>query len=269
MKDGGGTMSSGFQFDQALAQRIEAVYKTVDAARRRHAILDALDLRPGERVIDIGTGPGFLAREMASLVGPAGAIVGLDTSEPMLDLARSRCSGIPWIDLRQGDASDLPVADASFDVAVSIQVFEYVADVMKPISQMRRSLRPGGRAVVVSTDWHSFIWHSRDKERMDKILTAFIEHCAIPDLPRTLSTKLKQAGFTVQEPRVIVQFNPAFLPASFSYQLVPIVKSFVPGRNGVTEAEAQAWAAELHELGERGEYFFCLNQFLFPVSKPL
>jgi arsenite methyltransferase len=262
-------MTNAFQFDQALAQRMESVYKTSDAARRRQAILDSLGLQPGEQVLDIGTGPGFLAREMASLVGPAGKVLALDTSAPMLELAKTRCSGIPWIELQQGDAADLPVADGSFDVAVSIQVFEYVAAVMKPLAEMHRSLRPGGRGVVVSTDWHSFVWHSRDKARMEKVLTAFVEHCAIPDLPRTLGAKLKQVGFTVQDSRVIVQFNPAFLSNSFSYQAIPIVKSFVPGRNGVTEAEAQAWADELHELGERGEYFFCLNQFLFAVSKPL
>ncbi|HEU5295267.1 MAG TPA: methyltransferase domain-containing protein [Burkholderiaceae bacterium] len=262
-------MSRGFTFDQALAQRIEAVYKTRDAARRRRVVLDALDLRPGERVIDIGTGPGFLAREMASLVGPAGEVLGVDTSEAMLELARNRCAEIGWVQLRQGDASDLPVPDASFDVAVSIQVFEYVADVSKPIAQMHRSLRPGGRAVIVSTDWHSFIWHARDTVRANKVLSAFIEHCAIPDLPRTLGPRLKLVGFTVEDAQVIVQFNPTLAANSFSYHLIPIAKAFVSGRHGVTEAEAQAWADELYDLGERGEYFFCLNQFLFAVTKPL
>jgi ubiquinone/menaquinone biosynthesis C-methylase UbiE len=262
-------VTTGFQFDPVLAQRIEALYKTDDATRRRQAVLNSLELKSGERALDIGTGPGFLAREMAPLVGPAGGIVGIDTSEAMLQLARHRCSGTSWVELQQGDATKLPVPDASFDVAVSVQVFEYIADVMKALSEMNRILRPGGRATVVSTDWDSLVWQSTDKTRMDKVLAAFKEHCALPDLPRTLGTKLRQAGFTLQDQRVIVQFNPSFDANSYSYHAIEIVKAFVPGRRGVTDAEAQLWADELRQLGERGDYFFCLNQFLFFATKPL
>jgi ubiquinone/menaquinone biosynthesis C-methylase UbiE len=261
-------MATGFQFDPALAQRIEALYRTDDAARRRQAVLNALQLERGEQVLDIGTGPGFLALEMASTVGSGGKVVGVDTSEPMLQLARSRCSGISWTESQEGNATNLPLEDASFHVAASVQVFEYIADVMKALSEMYRVLRPGGRAAVVSTDWESLVWHSNDKARMDRVLAAFKEHCALPDLPRTLGTKLKQAGFTLGNQRVIVQFNPTFDANAYSYHAIDIIRSFVPGRKGVTEAEAEAWASELRQLGEAGEYFFCLNQFLFLAIKP-
>lgn len=261
-------MTTGFQFDPALAQRIEALYKTDDAARRRQAVLNVLELKSGERVLDIGTGPGFLALEMAHAVGSTGGIVGVDTSEPMLGLARNRCAGVSWVQLRQGDAANLPIADASFDVAVSVQVFEYVADVMKALTEMHRVLRPGGRAAIVSTDWESLVWHSTDKARMEKILAAFEEHCALPDLPRTLAPKLRQARFELQDQRVIVQFNPHFDVNSYSYHAIDLVKSFVPGRKGIDASEAELWADDLRRLGARHEYFFCLNQFLFFVTKP-
>ncbi len=261
-------MATGFQFDPALAQRIEALYRTDDAARRRQAVLNSLELKRQEEVLDIGTGPGFLALEMASLIGSGGKIVGIDTSEPMLELARSRCSGISWIELQEGSATRLPLQDASFDVAASVQVFEYIADVSKALSEMYRVLRPGGRAAIVSTDWESLVWHSHDKARMDRVLAAFKEHCALPDLPRSLGAKLKQAGFTLGDQRVIVQFNPTFDANSYSYHAIDIIKSFVPGRKGLTEAEAEAWANELRQLGGAGEYFFCLNQFLFLAIKP-
>ena len=262
-------MTTGFQFDPALAQRIEALYRTDDAAKRRQAVLNVLELKPGERALDIGTGPGFLALEMAPRVGPAGRIVGIDTSEPMLQLARNRCSGMSWVELQQGDATKLPIPDASFDVAVSVQVFEYVADVMKALSEMHRILRPGGRAAVVSTDWDSLVWHSTDKARMEKILAAFKEHCALTDLPRTLGPKLRQVGFELQDQRVILQFNPKFDANSYSYHAIEIIKSYVPGRKGTTDAEAQLWADGLRQLGARDEYFFCLNQFSFFATKPL
>jgi arsenite methyltransferase len=86
------------------------------------------------------------------------------------------------------------------------------------------------------------------------------------DLPRTLGPQLRQAGFKLVEQRVVTQFNPISDVDSFSYRLIPIVKSFVPGRKGVTNQDAEAWAEELQQLGE--DYFFCLNQFLFLVTKP-
>lgn len=144
--------SSGIQFDAETAQRIERVDETSDAARRRRAVLAALELAPGERVIDIGTGPGFVAREACEIVGSGGRVLGVDTSEPMLDLARRRCSSWPYAEFQSGNATQLPAEDGSFDAAVSVQVFEYVANVEMALAEMHRVLRPGGRAVVMSTD---------------------------------------------------------------------------------------------------------------------
>jgi hypothetical protein len=50
--------------------------------------------------------------------------------------------------------------------------------------------------------------------------------------------------------------------------LIRLISSFVAGRKGVTADEANAWASELRALDERGEYFFCLNQFVTVVTKP-
>lgn len=256
------------QFEDVIARSLETVYQTRDAARRREAVLDALQLRSGERVLDIGAGPGFLAVEMAEAVAPNGRILCIDTSEPMLDMARKRCAGKPWVSLQPGAATDLPVGDSTFDAAMSVQVYEFVPDVMKALSEMYRVLRPGGRGIVVSTDWDAIAWHASDSARMARVLAAFEEHCAHTALPRTLASKLRQAGFIVKEQRVIPQFNPIFNANIYSYLLAGMIRSFVPGRQGVTEEEASAWLEDLRETGERGEYFFNLNQYLCLVMRP-
>ena len=258
-------MSNGVEFDEKMARRLEALYQTKDAAKRRAAVLAALRLSPGERVIDIGTGPGFVAYEMADAVGPSGTVVGVDTSDPMLQLA---CAQKPWVRFEPGDASQLPAADASYDAAASVQVYEYIADVEVPIGEMYRVLRPGGRGVIVSTDWKSAGWRTSDEERAQRIAAAFAEHCAHQDLPRWLAPRLRSAGFRVVDQQVIPQFNPTYEPDSFSYRVIPVVQSFVVGRQGVTAEEAAAWAEDLGRLGERGEYFFSLNQYLYAVEKP-
>jgi arsenite methyltransferase len=264
----GAHIGTGLQFDDVVTGSLDALYRTRDAARRRASVLDALHLQSGERVLDIGTGPGFLAAEMAEAVGPGGQVHCIDMGEPMLNMARNRCAGKPWVVFQPGAATDLPVSDATFDAAISVQVYEYVADITKALSEMYRVLRPRGRAAVVSTDWDAIAWNASDSARMSRVMGAFAEHCAHAALPRTLARKLRQAGFILKEQSVIPQFNPLYNPDTYSYQIARLISSFTPGRQGVTEEEARAWVEDLRQTAERGEYFFSLNQYLYLVVKP-
>lgn len=260
-------MSNGIVFDRETSQRMVAFYQTRDAIRRRRFVNDALQLVPGEHVIDIGTGPGFLAAEMAETVGRNGRVLGVDTSESMLQLAAERCAKFPWVSVQPGSATALPVADSSFDVAVSVQVFEYVAQVDTALAETFRVLKPGGRAVIVSTDWDSILWHSEDPERMRRVFRAFEAHCAFSNLPRTLGPRLRRAGFAQVTPKVLPQFNPTLDPESYSFHMISLIGAFVAGREGVTQEEATSWSEELHRLGAREQYFFCVNQYVFLAAK--
>ena len=262
-------MASVLDFDEQMSRWVEAMYKTEDAAGRRRAVLETLVPSSGERVIDIGTGPGFLAREIADRVGPTGEVLGVDVSEPMLQLARKRCADQAQVRFESADATGLPVPDASFDAAASIQVFEYIVDVEAALVEMHRVLRPGGRAAIVTTDWRTLAWNSSDEGRMQKIMGAFAEHCAHQDLPRWIGPKLRSVGFEVVGEQVLPQFNPTFDPNTYSALLAVAVASFVTGRAGVTADEATEWASDVHRTGVEGNYFFCLNQYLFSVERPV
>ncbi len=78
---------------------------------------------------------------------------------------------------------------------------------------------------------------------------------------------VRSAGFALGAQSVVTQFNTSCNPDTYSDHLIGLVSSFVAGRQGVTAEEADARAREQAELDERGEYFFCLNQFVTPVSK--
>lgn len=261
-------MSTGLQVDERMARLIEAIYETDDSEQRRQTLLQALAPEPGEHVLDIGTGPGFVANAIADAVSPTGSVLGVDISEPMLHLARGRCAEKPWVELKFGNATQLPVPNEAFDVAISVQVYEYIADVAPALAELYRVLRPGGRAAIISSDWKSLTWNATDTDRMQRILTAFAEHCAHQDLPRYLRPHLSAAGLQLQQQQIIPQFNPTYDTSRYSYHLSNGIRAFVPGRQGVTQEEATAWVADLQKLGEAGNYFFSLSQYLFVVTKP-
>ena len=130
-------------------------------------------------MLDVGCGPGFLAQEMAPLVGPSGHVRGVDISEDLLARATAR-NNRAWVSYGSGDAAALAEPDASYDVYVSTQVAEYVPDIGAFAREAHRVLRPGGRGLIVATDWGQVAWYSEDPKRMERVLDAFEAHCADP-----------------------------------------------------------------------------------------
>jgi ubiquinone/menaquinone biosynthesis C-methylase UbiE len=261
-------MSASLQFDQDASNRLVAMYVTPDLVNQRNQVLQTFSIHPGDRVLDVGSGPGFLASSMGDAVGSLGWVCGVDISEPLLEVAKAHCAHQPWVEFRLSDATKLPFPDNQFDIVISTQVLEYVPDVSAALKELHRVLRPAKRAVILDTDWDSIVWHSTNAVRMNRILAAWEEHTADPHLPRTLARKLRQAGFQVEAQRIIPMFNPVFIPNTFSNLLIDLITPFVTDRQGVTRDEAMAWAQDLRERGEDEEYFFSLNRYLFIAKKP-
>jgi arsenite methyltransferase len=251
------------EFDEQASRQVEVLYSTPDVVEQRAAVRRALALRGGERVLDVGSGPGFLAAEMAAEVGRDGRVVGVDPSESMLAVARRREAPVEFV---SAGALDLPFGEAEFDAVVSTQVLEYVPDVAAALAEARRVLAPGGRLLVLDTDWDSIVWHTTDRPRMERVLHAWNEHLADPYLPRRLPRLLASAGFSLETCDAIPLLNRGYEPRTFSAGILEVIRGFVPGRAGVSAEAAAAWADELIALGD--DWFFSLNRYLFLARMP-
>lgn len=261
-------MSDGIQYDEAWGQRLVQIYSTPDVAKQRQIVLSSLDLQPDERVLDIGSGPGLLIEDMARIIGTGGSISGVDVSDAMVALSKKRCAHLTQVELRVGDAAVLPFKDNEFDVAVSTQVYEYVQEIQKCLQELFRVLKPGGRALILCTDWDTMIWNTVDRERMKRILTIFEGHCADPRLARHIAPKLRSAGFELTNYKVYTILNPEYSENTYSHGVIDFIASYVSGKDGITAAETQSWTSELRERALKNEYFFSISRYMFVVGKP-
>jgi SAM-dependent methyltransferase len=111
-------------------------------------LLELLDLRQGERVLELGAGPGLLARRLADIVGPSGHLVVSDVADGMVAAARRRLDGVPGVDVRQLDASATGLPDRSQDAVVFRMGLMLIVDPVTAVAEIRRLLDAGGRAGV-------------------------------------------------------------------------------------------------------------------------
>jgi arsenite methyltransferase len=250
------------EFNEELAAQMEVIYSRPDILRRRALVHEALGAAPGDRVLDAGCGPGFYVAETLERVGAEGSVVGVDASEPMLALAAKRCAGHANVAFEQGDVTKLPVRDADFDRALSVQVLEYVDDIPAALAELLRVLRPGGRVLIWDVDWATVSWHSDDPARMQRFLAAWDEHLADPSLPQTLSARMRAARFEDIEMTGHAFVTDNLTEETYAGALVPMMAGFV-GTD-----EAQDWAAEQRELAKRGESYFACIQFCFTGTRP-
>lgn len=257
-------------FDTAAGKAMEATYLTPDLVYQRARVLDLLAPVPGEQIVDVGVGPGLLAYDLARLVGESGRVLGLDISPDMLAMARRRLEPLPQVELAQGEATALPAADGAFDAAVSTQVYEYVADMPKALAEVHRILRPGGRALILDSDWRSVVWASSDQARMDRVLACWDDHLADPHLPGRLGPMLKRAGFEVRRVEVIPMLAPQWQPLGYAAGMMQLVHQFAlkhGERHGISQGEANAWRADQQALIDAGEFFFSLNRYVFLATR--
>jgi SAM-dependent methyltransferase len=112
-------------------------------------LAQALDITPGARLLDIGSGLGGPARFLAATFGAT--VTGIDLSEPFVEAASylaGRCGLADKASFRQADALDLPFEDAAFDLAWTQHVAMNIADRARLYGEIRRVLRPGGRLAI-------------------------------------------------------------------------------------------------------------------------
>ncbi len=172
-------------------------------------------LRPGETVVDLGSGAGLDCIHAAQQVGPNGVVIGVDFTTEMLERARQNVAqiGLGNVEFRMGDIEALPVEDESVDVVISNCVINLAPDKDAVFLEAFRVLRPGGRLMV------SDILLTRPATEAEKNDMALLTGCISGSLPvEEYLGKIRAAGFpevtyTEEKP---VQFGQFWFSAAVS-----------------------------------------------------
>lgn len=140
--------STRLNYDAAeLSKLPETVTESFAGVGNPHAIAP---LPTGATVIDIGSGAGTDLLLAAIQVGPHGRAIGVDMTEPMRDRARrgAAACGLAHVEVREGEATALPIEAESVDVVISNGVLNLVAEKRAAVAEIRRVLKPGGRVQI-------------------------------------------------------------------------------------------------------------------------
>ncbi|MCE5276074.1 MAG: methyltransferase domain-containing protein [Syntrophaceae bacterium] len=258
---------SNLKFDEETARLQRALTLCHDLVVRRSAVLQALHLRTGEQVLEVGCGGGSYAYEAAKCVGPDGCVCATDISEAQIAAARECCADRACVDCRVADLADLPYAEGTFDAAFCSQVLEYVPCLDESVREIHRVLRPGGRLVILATNWSSLVWYSADPERMKNILSAWDEHATYPDLPAILQARLLKAGMKPLRQSPVPIVNMSYNESGFSYWIARMIKRYLTVRGTVAAHTVDAWLDEFDELEKEQSYFFSSTPILTEAIK--
>ena len=155
----------------------------------RSALISRLHPNSGEKILDLGTGPGEPAITIAREVGPRGHVTGVDLSENMVSIATqvARARGLQNVEFKTMDCAALSFADDSFDAAVSSFGFQIFTDPEKAAREAHRVVRPHGRICVS-------VWSTGDRVPfLDAIIAPMLEH-AEPDETGYIPTPYQTGG---------------------------------------------------------------------------
>jgi arsenite methyltransferase len=152
-----------------------------------------IELRPGETVLDLGSGGGIDVLLSARRVGPTGKAYGLDMTDDMLTLAREnqRQAGVENVEFLKGEIEDIPLPDASVDVVISNCVINLSADKGRVLREAFRVLRPGGRFAVSDV-----VARGEVPEPVRQSMALWVGCIAGALEEEEYKAKLAQAGFT-------------------------------------------------------------------------
>ncbi|MEV0295074.1 methyltransferase domain-containing protein [Nocardia sp. NPDC050710] len=259
------TVPPSFHVDQVEEAPIGVLVELLDrqaelpgVRRMRRWAHEALAVTMGERALDIGSGTGSEVLEFAERVGPDGDAVGVDPNPAMLAVARERAAAADSpARFLEGTAYRLPFPDHSFDAVRCERVYQHLDDPAAATAEIARVLRPGGRVLLIDSDWFTAITHPGEPAIVEALGAAMLANTPNPGSGRRLRGLLAAAGFVIDDQgSEAVIWTPDSARGLFTNMSEQAVAAGV-----ITAAECERFIAELEAGFATGDYHLSVTMF--------
>ncbi|HKH55899.1 MAG TPA: methyltransferase domain-containing protein [Propionibacteriaceae bacterium] len=267
-------LAKGFRVsaqDDASVRKMLTLLDMQDAApsirRLRDWALGLAQPQPGERVIDVGSGSGTMARELAGLVVPGGSVTGVEPNPMLRAIADARAketgSTASFVD---GFADALPFDDYSVDLIWCERVLQHLDDAQAAINDFARVLRAGGRAVLLDSDHASRVTSDVDPEVEAAVLDAFLRETPNPRAARLIPRQVLTAGLVLDPD---IGASALVLPhAVMGQSLVDISIDKALSTGAISREQGDQARQSLLAAVEAGYAFSAVTVFGFLARKP-
>jgi len=248
-------------------ERLERYELMFEWHPEQSAMLDPADIHPGHRIVDFGCGPGFLSLALTDLVGATGHVYGLDINAEFVNRSTARAAEnnrqemVTFLQLTE-DA--LPLENSSVDRVICKNVLEYVPDLEATLGELKRVLKPGGKILVIDSDWGFVVVEPWSADRVKRFFNAASAAFREPNIGRKLPAALKRAGFEDIE----VAVSPFIDRQGGGMAVLNNMTGYIRTFSTMEPAELQAMWEELEQGVSTGDYLFILPQFSVTGIQP-
>lgn len=249
------------QLQDVLLDALTRMAATPQIQAVRAVAAEALRPQPGQRLLDAGCGVGEVARALAARVASDGEVVAVDASAVTVAAAAARHDG-GAVRYEVADVLSLPFADGEFDGVRCERVLQHVSDPDTAIRELTRVTRPGGRVVLVDTDWASLAVDGLPADLMAVMRAAFQGRDVLhhQDMGRTLRRRLVRTGLAeVTATPVPLAFTRAAAPD----RVLPMFNRDIPPEALMIPPEVrERWFDAMDAAIQRDEFLAVLTMWV-------
>lgn len=255
---------------ERYVRMMESRGQTPTQARLRRRFLRFCRIAPGWRVVEVGSGSGVVARDLATLVGPRGHVIGLDRSRVVLAAARRRAREERLdgrLEFRLGDAGALPFRTGRFDCALAVTVLLHVARPQAMLCELVRVTRPGGVVGLQDQDFGTQVLDHPDRELTRRIFEGVTARLyREPFSGRTLVRRLVE--LRLERVRLLADVYQVRRLDPFTHSLLERRATMAVELGLVGARRAAGWLADIERADAAGHFVFTLNYYGAAGLKP-